>query len=173
MNRRNWIGIKLVLLSVGFLALTIIAALCVRNWNVDSSMRGPASLGPQAIFEHRGALSASELGMLGSTVLTRGRKVVFHDDLFRNEYAHRQGFVVSLNLFPDTTLSVKFQPPSVYQVNQDIFVGQVEGDDDSAVRFLILNHVLDGTITTHGREYRVIDAGNGLHDITEASTAKN
>ena len=79
---------------------------------------------------------------------------------------------VSLNLFPDTTFAVKFQEPSAYQVNQDIFVGQIVGDDDSSVRFIILNHILDGTIKTRGREFRIIDAGNGLQDITEAAVKK-
>ncbi len=168
MSRRSWIGFKLVMISTGFLSLSIVAALLVRSWQADSSKRRPASVS-QIVFEHRGSLSASELGMLGSTVLLRGRKVVFHEAVFRDSYAYGQGFTVSLNLFPDTTFTVKFQEPSAYQVNQDIFVGQVVGDDDSSVRFIILNHILDGTIKTRGREFRIIDAGNGLQDITEAA----
>lgn len=111
--------------------------------------------------------------MLGSTVLARGRRVVFNEKQFRDACTPKTGYTVPLNLFPDLTLTVRFQPPSSYRVNEDIFVGLVvdsvhpEGDPESGVKFMIVDHIADGRITIHGREYRVINGGNGLHIVTE------
>lgn len=167
MNRRLVVGLKLFVSSTVFLSLTIVAAFAVRGW-LQSSNRGrdPASFNDAVVFEHRGALSASELGVLGSTVLSRGRKVVFNDDIFRDRLVAAP--IVGLNLFPDLTLNARFQDASAYTVNEQLFIGQVEGDEDSSVRIMIVNHVMDGTIRTNGREYRIFDGSRGQHFITEA-----
>ncbi len=167
MNRKLNIGIKLFVSSTVFLSLTIVAAFAVRGWLQSPAQgREPASLNKGVVFEHRGALSASELGVLGSTLLSRGRKVVFNDDIFRERLVAAR--VVTLNLFPDLTLNARFQDASAYTVNEQLFIGQIEGDEESTVRIMIVNQVMDGTIRTNGREFRIFDGSHGQHFITEA-----
>lgn len=173
MNRRSAYSLKLCLSVVSFLGATIVTANSIRNWTGAAALvdglngRGPASVEQTSIFEGRGNLSASELGVLGSTILIRGRRVIFHESLFTK--ALNQSPVVLLNLFADLAVAVRFQNASAYWVNEELFVGQVEGDDESEVRIMVRDHVMDGTIRTRGREYRIIDGANGVHFVTEAT----
>lgn len=172
MSRRTILGFKLATVSIGFLLLTIASALLLRAViSSESSIkmdRVPASVnGQPALFEHRGVLSANELGLLGSTPLVRGRKVVFHLavlERYRNQDASKS---VVFNLFPDTVLLADLQPPSIYGVNEGLVVGQIHGDPESSVRLMIQNRIVDGTIITGGREFRITDGGSGLHYVTE------
>lgn len=182
MSHRTILGLKLATASVCFLVLTILSAFGIRamtgygNGGDIVGVGGDGSRAPASsdrrksgvIFEHRGALSASELGLLGSSPQLRGRKVKV--DLQLLTLNPDQGpRTISLNLFPDEIVQVELQAPSIYSVNSGILVGQVQGDSESSVRLLIQDGVMDGTIMTHGREFRIIDGGNGLHIVTESS----
>jgi hypothetical protein len=171
MSRRVQLGLKLALTSAGFLCLTVLAALGLRGFLQSDQDRSPASIEGGSVFEHRGNLSATELGLLGSTPLIRGRRVVFHDVQFRNLALTAPNQVV-LNLFPDLSMTAQMQSPSVYSVNDGLYVGQIQGDSESSVRILIQNGIVDGTIETGGNEYRIIDAANGQSIITQAKNPK-
>jgi hypothetical protein len=167
MGQRTKIGIKLALTSVGFLCLTIFSAITLRQFMHADHERSPASVESGSIFEHRGYLSAAELGLLGSTPLLRGRRTVFHETRFRNQVLAHPNQVV-LNLFPDLSLVANLRAPSAYTVNEGVFVGQIEGDSDSTVRILIQNGIVDGTIEYRGSEYRLIDGANSQAIVTQA-----
>lgn len=169
-SRRVKLGFKLAASAAVFLCLTVLAAFGLRTLTgATSRTRGPASLEAGSVFEHRGNLSASELGMLGSAPLKRGRRVVFHQNVFMNR-ALTAPNQVALNLFPDTTLIAHLQEPSAYTVNEGLFTGTILGDDESSVRILIQNGTVDGTIKFRGTEYRILDGGlNGQSIVTEAN----
>lgn len=170
MNHRTVLGFKLAFASIGFLALTIFAALGLRAFTGynDPSLnpsREPASFS-NAIFESEGQLNASELGLLGSSPQIRGQKV--RVNLAKLMDAENPGpRRVVLNLFSDVVLNVDLQAPSIYSVNSGLLVGLVDGDPESFVRIVIQDGVMNGTIRTKNREYQVIDGGNGLHIVTE------
>ena len=166
-GRRTQIGLKLALTSAGFLCLTIVSALALREFMSVNQDRSPASVESGSIFEHRGNLSATELGLLGSTPLVRGRRTQFHDAQFRNQVLQHPDHVI-LNLFPDLILIAQMQAPSTYTVNEGVFVGQIEGDSESTVRILIQNGIVDGTIDYRGSKYRIIDGANGQAIVTQA-----
>ena len=160
-------GLKLALTSIGFLCLTIVSALALRHFIEPNKDRGPASVESGSIFEHRGNLTATELGLLGSVPLIRGRRAIFHDTQFRNQVSNHPDQVI-LNLFPDLSLTVKMHAASVLNVNEGIFTGQIEDDPESSVRFLIQNGVVDGTIEYRGSEFRIIDGANGQAIVTQS-----
>jgi hypothetical protein len=168
-NRRFQLGFKLTLSTVAFLCLTVVAGFALRMITGDSIGRSPASVESGAVFEHRGTLSASELGMLGSTPLKRGRRVVFHAETFSRQ-ALTPPNEVALNLFTDTTLVAQMQNASAYTVNEGLLVGTIVGDDESSVRILVQNGIVDGTIKYRGSEFRIIDGANGQAIVTEART---
>ncbi len=159
------LAFKLAASTAAFLCLTVLVAFGLRSLTEEGRARGPASLEADSVFEHRGNLSASELGMLGSTPLLRGRRVVFHPEALRRPV---NGAVI-LNLFPDAVLTAHLQAPSAYTVNEGLIAGTIEGDSSSTVRILLQGGSVDGTIIFRGREYRVIDGGSsGQAIITES-----
>jgi hypothetical protein len=167
-SRRVKLGFKLAASAAGFLCLTVLVAFGLRTLTGVNQTRGPASIEAGSVFEHRGNLSASELGMLGSAPLKRGRRVVFHQNVFMNR-ALTAPNQVALNLFPDTTLIAHIQEPSAYTVNEGLFTGTILGDDESSVRILIQNGAVDGSVKFRGTEYRIVDGGLGGQSIvTEA-----
>lgn len=186
MTRRTQIGLKLAGFSFAFLSLTIVCAFLIRGALVPvsgSQDRSPASVQSLNMFEHRGDLSASELGMLGSTPLKRGRNAVFHVAEFRRRAGLRAGTVadnspgsvkaratsIVLNLFPDISLTADIHEESTYMVNDGLYVGTISGDPDSTVRIMIQNGAVDGTINYRGTEFRILDGGgNDAVVITEA-----
>jgi hypothetical protein len=173
MGHRTVLGFKLATASICFLVLTILSALGLRAMLGYSSFenagsRTPASAPAGSLFEHRGNLSSSELGLLGSTPLLRARKVLVHFGPLQISDENQGPRAVVMNLFPDAVFTIELQAPSVYGVNSGLLVGQVQGDPESTVRIMIQNNVMDGTIQTRGREFRVIDGANGLHIVTES-----
>jgi|GEM_PF-5219592 len=172
MTRRFQIGLKLGLSAAVFLGLTVMAAYGLRALTGASQQaRSPASIEAGSVFEHRGNLNSAELAMLGSTPLIRGRRVVFHEAVFRNHVLTPPN-QVALNLFPDLTLTAAFQAPSAYGVNDGLYVGTILGDEDSSVRILIQNGIVDGTIKYKSSEFRIIDGANGQAIITEAKSIR-
>lgn len=188
MNHRTVLGLKLATASVGFLALTIVSAMGLRaitgyadnrkhavpKAELNAPDREPASsqnasknASKTLVFESVSTLNSAELGLISSSPQIRGRKVRVHFENLIDLENPRPRRVV-LNLFPDAVLDVVLQAPSVYGVNSGLLVGLVQDDPESFVRMMIQNGVMDGTIRTRGREFRVFDGGNGLHIVTEA-----
>lgn len=137
--------------------------------SAPDSDREPASFKSRSktlVFEPKSKLTFQELSLVTSSKVSRGQKVSLNLSNLLDPEAVRPR-TVALNLFPDTTVNVELQAPSVYGVNSGLLVGLVQGDSESFVRIMVQNGVVDGTIRFKGREFRVFDGGNGLHIVTE------
>ena len=186
MSLSRWVAFKLLGSIALLLSLSLAAAIAlhVYVWPAETpslavsgsvpgqapvEVREPASLNPQAtIFEDHGTIPANLIYQKTAIdQALRAREVVF---LVKNLPTGRRipERTIDFDLFPDTHLRLHLQRSADLGVNEDILVGQVEGDQLSRVRLQVSGDRLDGRIETGSSEYRILYVGDGRHWIVEA-----
>ena len=98
----------------------------------------------------------------------RARKVVFNSDPLR--FSMRGDRLVRFHLFDDTIFSVRFNDSLVFKSNRGEMTGVVEGDPESRVQIWVTKTGISGELSTVGRTFRFVYAGQGQHYIIEVAT---
>ena len=98
----------------------------------------------------------------------RARLVVFQPSILHR--AKRKDGELRLNLFDDMVLSGRFLPSSGFHLNKGMYTGQISDDPDSLFRLNVDGSAISGTIEAKGREFQIVDAGNGQQYIIELDT---
>jgi len=109
-------------------------------------------------------------GLLGEDVGLRGRRVVFHRQVFER-FVNTSTRVVQFELFAEVRLKVRFAPSSLYGTNAGLYSGSVDGDVAGKVRLFVSGSSAQGTFETSTQTFRLIDGGSGQHFVIEERRA--
>lgn len=158
----------MALLILSFLTALAIKKFADSNASKQTSDREPASVMP--VFQGRGDLEPSRIYPTTAIYGDRARLVKVHRAIL-DQYSQTNR-KIPFELFPDTTLVVNMDPPSLYGVNDGVegtlFTGTVDGDPESKVRLQVTrSETMSGEIVAFGHEYRIIPAQLGLHLIID------
>jgi hypothetical protein len=119
--------------------------------------------------EDHGQMKFEASGRTGISA-KRARKVHFHYRALKP--TRRQGRTLRLPLFPDFSPEVEFLAPGLGKANHQIFTGVIKGDPGSRVDLHATHQHISGTIlTTSGREFKIVYAGEGYHYVIEVDSS--
>lgn len=162
----RWVYLKILAFIGAMLVLSLVAAVFIHERVEHEPERGIASV-RSPIFEDRGDVTAQEVfSKTGIRGAARARKVIFHPEVFPTG-ANLPEQLIAIEPFPGHAFVLRLQASSVLGQNEGILVGQIDGDEDSKVRFEVDGSKLKGEIDNAKRSIQILYAGDGYHFIVE------
>lgn len=124
---------------------------------------------PPALFAETNQKPA--LAQTNEKTITRSRNVSVNVGLFRTAAGPAAVKSLTLNLFPDVSVTAVLDRIDRPSATGFVWVGHVDGMANSQVTLSVQDDVMAGTISIPDKQYAVRFMGNGVHAVNQVNQA--
>lgn len=156
-------------LGVFFSALVLLAMLASACSPASAALAPGSDSPPPALFAETNQKPA--LAQANPKTITRSRDVTVNVGLFRTAGGPEAVKQLTLNLFPDVTVTAVLDRIDRPSTNGFVWVGHVNGVANSQVTLSVQDDVMIGTVQIPDKQYSVRFMGNGVHAVNQVNQA--